>query len=151
MSATVHRKHSLAEGCNDIGKLFGAKRHRRIDPQPAAGVGGKPGHHAFCIRDIFEYLPAAFIVGLPGLSETDTPGGSVQQAPAQAVFQRRDMFAGGCPGKLQLFCGGRKAALIDDRHKYRHAGKSVHVSASIRTIVSILETIISYYGSLLSR
>lgn len=77
------------------------------------------------------------VLGLSRLSETDTPGRSIQQASTQAVFQCRDMFTGARPGKLKMLCCGRKITLVNDRHEDGHAGKSIHGAPSFSTTVSI--------------
>jgi len=41
--------------------------------------GGKPGHHALCIRHIIEDLLAASVVGLPGLYQLRPERGQTQQ------------------------------------------------------------------------
>ena len=125
----------------DLGIAFEISRHDRTDMkpsepdrgrnrQPAARAGTFALGRAFGLLDITEDPPRALQIARPGIGQRDLPRGPLQQAGAEAIFQRRDQPRHARRRQAELARGRRKPLQIGNRDKGLHGVDTVHAIIS---------------------
>jgi hypothetical protein len=80
------------------------------------------------VLDVRKYLKAALVVSLPDLGQADTARAAIEQAHPQAFLEGPHVRRHHAGRYVEFACCGGKPADVDDFHKSRHAGHSIHGS-----------------------
>jgi hypothetical protein len=105
------------------------QRALHLDPQQALGRGAAEG--AVGVLDVVEDAQAAPVIGLAVERGPHHPGGALQQARAQPVFQLADHLGAGGAGHLHVVRGLGEAAPLDYPDVEPHRVESVHSCAPL--------------------
>ena len=122
----------------DGGDAAPAEQRRHGDTQLAAWFGKLIGRERIRSLGFSEHHPAAFIIGAPEIRQALAARGPVDEAHAEALFEKPDMLADHRPGQIERGRRGRERAEIDGFDEHGHARKAIHIQNSlVSTVLSM--------------
>ncbi len=109
-----------------------AKRDRHLELQHAAQHWLRAAKSCLGLTDLGQDRLAAFVVVGSLLGDANMPGGALHEYDTKPGLQLAQQRGDRCVGHVELGCGARQAAGLDDLNKDLHRTQSIHPCLRIR-------------------